>query len=291
MTTTRRPAIEGWFTVPTEGSDEAPRLIGTRCSDSGTYFFPPERVMSRAPGFADSELVDVELSTRGRLWSYTDANYQPPEPYIPVTDPARALRHRSRRARSGALVVMGQVVAGVAVDDLKVGMEMELVLDTLYTEADPESVATRSSTSSGNGVRSNPARPPSRTRPPRTEASDDRRTGRSARASACTHGASGAATSSSTASPRHETPWPTPASTGATSGSSPAPTPCATDTPATWPERPSPRPSAGPASRSPARTARAHRERWPSRRPASASCPVCATSHSWSGPTPRRRAS
>ena len=28
-----------------------PHLIGTRCTGSGTYFFPPERVMSRAPGF------------------------------------------------------------------------------------------------------------------------------------------------------------------------------------------------------------------------------------------------
>jgi len=140
VTTTRRPAIEGWFTVPTEGSDEAPRLIGTRCSDSGTYFFPPERVMSRAPGFADSELVDVGLSTRGRLWSYTDANYQPPEPYIPVTDPHVPFAIAAVELDRERVVVMGQVVAGVTVDDLKVGMEMELVLDTLYTEADPESV-------------------------------------------------------------------------------------------------------------------------------------------------------
>ena len=138
MTTTRRPAIEGWFTVPAEGSDHQPRLIGTRCSDSGTYFFPPERVMSRAPGFADSELVDVELSTRGRLWSYTDANYQPPEPYVPVTDPHVPFAIAAVELDEERLVVMGQVVAGVTVDDLTVGMEMELVLDTLYTEADPD---------------------------------------------------------------------------------------------------------------------------------------------------------
>ena len=141
MTTTRRPAIEGWFTVPTEGSDEAPRLIGTRCSDSGTYFFPPERVMSRAPGFADSELVDVELSTRGRLWSYTDAGYQPPDAVHPGHRSVRAVRHRRRRARSRSRwSCSARWSTGVTVDDLKVGMEMELVLDTLYTEADPESV-------------------------------------------------------------------------------------------------------------------------------------------------------
>ena len=134
MTTTRRPAIEGWFTVPTEGSDEAPRLIGTRCSDSGTYFFPPERVMSRAPGFADSELVDVELSTRGRLWSYTDANYQPPEPYIPVSDPYVPFAIAAVHLADEQMVVLGQVVTGVGVDELSIGMEMELVLETLYSD-------------------------------------------------------------------------------------------------------------------------------------------------------------
>jgi hypothetical protein len=36
------------------------------------------------------------------------------------------------------MVVMGQVVAGVGVDDLQVGMEMELVLDTLDVRTDED---------------------------------------------------------------------------------------------------------------------------------------------------------
>ena len=132
MATTRVPAVEGWFTVPTEGA--ATTLIGTRCSGSGTYFFPPERVMSRVPGFADSTLEDVELSTRGRIWSYTDAGYQPPEPYVPVSDPNVPFAIAAVELEEEKIVVMGQVVAGVTVEDLNVGMEMELVLDTLYSE-------------------------------------------------------------------------------------------------------------------------------------------------------------
>lgn len=131
MAITRRPVVEGWFTVPEPGSGEEPALIGTRCVSSGTYFFPPERVMSRAPGFADSELEEVELSRRGRLWSYTDANYQPPEPYVPVTDPHVPFCIAAVELERERMVVMGQVVAGVTVDDLSVGMEMELVIDTL----------------------------------------------------------------------------------------------------------------------------------------------------------------
>lgn len=139
LTTTRRPAVEGWFTVPEPGSSEPPALIGTRCTGSGTYFFPPERVMSRAPGFAGAELEEVRLSTRGRLWSYTDAQYQPPPPYVPVTDPHVPFCIAAVELEAEQMVVMGQVVAGVSVSDLRVGMEMELVLDTLHVEHDEDS--------------------------------------------------------------------------------------------------------------------------------------------------------
>ncbi|MFZ4668629.1 MAG: Zn-ribbon domain-containing OB-fold protein [Microthrixaceae bacterium] len=136
MAARRRPIVEGWFTMP--DGDESPALIGTRCSDSGTYFFPPERVMSRAPGHSDSTLTEVELSNRGRLWSYTDANYQPPEPYVPVTDPHVPFCIAAVELETEQMVVMGQVVDGVTVDDLEVGMEMELVLDVLNSTTDDD---------------------------------------------------------------------------------------------------------------------------------------------------------
>jgi uncharacterized OB-fold protein len=132
---TRAPAIEGWFTL-----DDEPRLIGTRCTDSGTYFFPPETTMSRAPGFAGSTLETVELSRTGTLWSYTNAGYQPPEPYVPVSDPHEPFVIAAVELAEEQLVVMGQCPAGVTVDDLSVGMDMELVLDALYVEDDTEYV-------------------------------------------------------------------------------------------------------------------------------------------------------
>lgn len=139
MATTRVPAVEGWFSMP---PDDVPfpadgsgvpgiTLLGTRCVDSGTYFFPPERVMSRAPGYADSELVDVTLSTTGTLWSYTDAQYQPPEPFVATSDPYQPFCLAAVELAEEQLVVLGQVVAGVGVDALRVGMPMELVADVL----------------------------------------------------------------------------------------------------------------------------------------------------------------
>ncbi len=136
MSTRRVPAIDGWFTMPDDGTP--PALIGTLDTTTGTYFFPPERVMSRAPGAADAQLIDVELSRTGKLWSYTDAGYRPPEPYVPVTDPHVPFAIAAVELTEEKMVVMGQVIAGVAVDDLQVGMDMELVLDTLYAEADPD---------------------------------------------------------------------------------------------------------------------------------------------------------
>jgi len=142
LATTRVPAIEGWFSMPPEDTPipadgsgvPGISLLGTRCVDSGTYFFPPERVMSRAPGFAESELVEVELSTTGTLWSYTDAQYQPPSPFVAPTDPYVPYCLAAVELAEEQLVVLGQVIAGVTVDDLRVGMPMELVADELNSD-------------------------------------------------------------------------------------------------------------------------------------------------------------
>lgn len=123
----RQPAVEGWFAEEPE-----PHLIGTRCTESGSYFFPPETTMSRAPGHRDSALVEVPLSRRGTLWSYTDAGYQPPEPYIPVADPFVPFTIAAVMLEAEQMVVLGQCVEGVTPAELSVGDEMELVIDTLY---------------------------------------------------------------------------------------------------------------------------------------------------------------
>lgn len=96
--------------------------------------------MSRAPGFADAELEPVQLSRTGKVWSFTNAGYQPPDPYEPVTDPYEPFCLAAVELAKEQLVVMGQVVAGVTVDQLRIGMEMELVLDTLSVDDEHEYV-------------------------------------------------------------------------------------------------------------------------------------------------------
>src|SRR3954471_18090353 len=76
------PAIDGWFT-----ETPRPALLGSRCTTCATVFFPPTEGYCRNPGCQGTDLVEARLSSRGTVWSYTDARSQPPPPYLPRTEP------------------------------------------------------------------------------------------------------------------------------------------------------------------------------------------------------------
>ena len=126
--TATSPAVEGWFTTGAE-----PALVGSRCTTCASTFFPRVQGFCRNPQCPGEEFADTELSRRGRVWSYTDAQYQPPPPYIPATDPYEPFALAAVELPEG-IVVLGQVAAGYGVDDLTVGREVELVVETLYVD-------------------------------------------------------------------------------------------------------------------------------------------------------------
>ena len=76
----------------------------------------------------------MPLSTRGRIWSYTDARYKPPPPFVATSRSFEPFAIVAVELEAEKIVVLGQVVPGVSVDDLRIGMEVELVIDTLFTE-------------------------------------------------------------------------------------------------------------------------------------------------------------
>ena len=125
------PAVEGWFTTGSE-----PALLGTRCRACGTVFFPREEAFCRNPACSGETFDEVPLSRRGTVWSYTDARYQPPPPYIPRTDPYEPFALAAVELEAEGLVVLGQVADGYGVADLRVGTEVELVVEPLYTDDD-----------------------------------------------------------------------------------------------------------------------------------------------------------
>jgi uncharacterized OB-fold protein len=120
--------VAGWFTA--EAAEEDFRLLGTRCPTCASVFFPREDTFCRNPGCPGGgrQPVEVPLSKRGRVWSYTDGRYRPPPPY--PSDPAAEWEPYTLVAvelEAERMVVLGQAAPGVTVADLAVGMEVEVV--------------------------------------------------------------------------------------------------------------------------------------------------------------------
>ncbi|MHB8465867.1 MAG: Zn-ribbon domain-containing OB-fold protein [Acidimicrobiales bacterium] len=130
----RVAAIEGWFTL-----GDAPALVGTRCAACGTYFFPREESLCRNPGCTSRDLDEVELSRRGRIWSFTDNRYQPPAPFVSA-DPFVPYTIAAVELAKERMVVLGQMVPDADASPLRAGQEVELVLGTLYEDDDHEYV-------------------------------------------------------------------------------------------------------------------------------------------------------
>jgi uncharacterized protein len=129
----RAPAIDGWFTI-----DDSPALLGNRCTTCGTVFFPKASFFCRNPACNGEEFDEVRLSQRGRIWSFTDAQYQPPPPYIPRSDPHEPFAIAAVELAEEQMVVLGQIANGFGVNDLTVGQQVELVIEPLYADDDTE---------------------------------------------------------------------------------------------------------------------------------------------------------
>ena len=126
----RVPVEDGYFTVPDDPA-EAPRLLGSRCHVCGEHFFPRRLVCAKC--LAEG-CEDVLLGPRGRLWTWT---------YVHVPLFAK------KDARVDAYGV-GQVdlpegprVQAILLggpEDFRIGIDMELDLETLRTDDDGREV-------------------------------------------------------------------------------------------------------------------------------------------------------
>ncbi len=118
------PIIEGLFT-----QDAAePALLGSRCTACGTYYFPRQSNYCRNPDCDSESFAEAPLSRSGTLWSFTNACYQPPAPFV-AEEPFEPYAIAAVKLEREQMIVLGQVVKGVGVEDLKAGMTMTLVLE------------------------------------------------------------------------------------------------------------------------------------------------------------------
>ncbi|MGA4843253.1 Zn-ribbon domain-containing OB-fold protein [Streptomyces sp. G45] len=123
--------VADWFA----GEGDGFRLLGTRCARCAAVFFPREDGFCRNPGCGGDELLEVPLSRRGRVWSYTDGRYRPPPPYVSDPElPWRPYTLIAAELEAERMVVLGQAAPGVTVADLEVGMEVEVVPGVLHED-------------------------------------------------------------------------------------------------------------------------------------------------------------
>ena len=131
----RVPAVDDWFTM----DEAAPRLMGARGVETGSYFWPTALAVSANPSRPGEAREPALLSRRGRLWSWTTNHYAPPEPYV-SPDPFVPYTVCAVELDVEKMVVLGQLATAADPTQLEVGMNMELVLGPLYEDADNEYV-------------------------------------------------------------------------------------------------------------------------------------------------------
>lgn len=130
-----QPAIEGWFTMDAE----RPQLLGSRCAACGSYYFPKTIAFCRNPACEGEQFEEVPLSRTGKVWSYTNACYAPPEPFV-AADPYAPFAIAAVELETEQMIILGQVAHGFGVESLHVGQDVELVLETLHRDGDVDKV-------------------------------------------------------------------------------------------------------------------------------------------------------
>lgn len=126
------PVVDGLFASGRQG----PRLIGTRCAGCGHFYFPAADC--RNPECSDRRVERAELSARGKLWSYTIQHYPPPPPFR--TDAFKPFAIGLVELPEG-LKVLG-IMAEENYERLRIGSEVELVLQPMYRNEADEDVVT-----------------------------------------------------------------------------------------------------------------------------------------------------
>ena len=130
---TQIPVVEGVWSVRYDG----PHLLGSMCLDCGTYAFPPQSSCQRCAG---TSTEPTELGNRGALWTFTVQGFPPKSPpYRGNTDPA------TFRPFGLDVEIPGQVKVEARLTEpdpamLRIGMELEMILETIATDADGNDV-------------------------------------------------------------------------------------------------------------------------------------------------------
>jgi len=120
------PVREGLWTTPAAG-DEKPRLVGSRCNECGEIFFP-QKDLGICSHCQSTNLDPITLSSKGKIYSYSVVMQRPPEYYKGEVPYALGFVELPEGVRIETLFT------GCNLEDLKIGMEVELVIEKLHED-------------------------------------------------------------------------------------------------------------------------------------------------------------
>lgn len=128
-----KPVVEGLFVE----TDEGPRLLGSRCANCGTAYFPKGAICHN-PDCGESKMQDAAFGPRGKVWSVAIQSYPPPPP-AKYDEPFKPYAMAVVDLDDG-LRVLGRISG----QDLTVepGADVELVFEPLCHEPDGTPVLT-----------------------------------------------------------------------------------------------------------------------------------------------------
>ena len=128
------PIHDGLFKWP---AGEA-QLICSKCSGCGELSFPKKAYCTN-PGCPKGDVQDTVLGKRGKLYSYMIMHYAPPPPFDKI--------HVNVPYGLGlvdfpeGIMVLG-ILTTAQEADLRIGREMEVILDTVCTNEEGKEVIT-----------------------------------------------------------------------------------------------------------------------------------------------------
>ena len=121
----QKPIADNLFTWP---SDQ-PKLLGSKDTETGRYFFPAKKSNTHE---------QVELSTKGKLWTWTVQRFMPKIPYIGADNPEDFKPYAVGYIELPGEIMVESRLEGVNPEDLEIGMEMELSIDPFVKNEDGE---------------------------------------------------------------------------------------------------------------------------------------------------------
>ena len=119
------------------GSLESPRLRGSRCGACGETTFPAQR---GCPSCTAQGCDEVELSTRGTLYTWTIQRFPPPVPYAGDTEDFVPFAVGYIELPEGVRVESRLTESDPA--RLAIGMEMELAIEPFAVDDEGRDVVT-----------------------------------------------------------------------------------------------------------------------------------------------------